>query len=163
MKRILVFLMLSAALAASAQQVEKLQKKVVKGDVRAMLELADYYQAGYGVPVDTAKALELYRKADALGNAEAKAKIGRLALSYSALGYDSVECFRLTKASADAGSAYGIYWQAICYLEGVAVKRDFNKGHDLLDQAIKAGSREAYTVLARGYLGGMYGYAHDIE
>ena len=163
MKRILLLMMLAVPFVAGAQQVEKLQKKVASGDVKAMIALADNYQAGYGVPVDTAKALELYRKADALGSAEAKAHIGRLTLYYSALGHDSVECYRLSKAAADAGAPYGIYRLALCYVDGAGVKRDLDQAHRLMDQALKAGSPEAYCLVGRAYLLGQYGYGHNIE
>ncbi len=163
MKKTLLLVMLALPLVAGAQQVEKLQKKVAAGDVNAMLELADYYQAGYGVKVDSAKALELYRKADAMGNAEAKAHIGRFSLYYSALGHDSVACYRLCKASADAGSAYGVYRLAVCYIDGIGVKRDFTQAHALFGRAMEMGSPEAYGMVGRGYLYGQYGYACDVE
>jgi len=163
MKKILLLVMLAVPLVTVAQQVEKLQKKVASGDTKAMLELADYYQAGYGVPVDSSKALELYRKADAMGDAEAKAHLGRFAVFYGPLGHDSVECYRLSKASADAGSAYGVYRLAICYLDGIGVQRDLNKAHVMLEQAMKLGSPEAYNVVGRSYLWGGSGYGHDIE
>lgn len=163
MKRILLLMMLVAPLMAGAQQVDKLQKKVASGDVKAMFELADCYQAGYGVPVDSAKALELYRKADALGAAEAKAHLARFALYYGPMGHDSAECYRLSKAAADGGSAYGVYRLAICYLDGIVVKRDYNQAHALLEKAMKMGCQEAFALVGRGYLIGQYGYAHDIE
>lgn len=163
MKKILVAMMLFAPLASFGQQVEKLQKKVDKGDTEAMLELADYYQAGYGMPVDSAKALDLYRKADALGNVDAKGHLARFMLNYGPLGHDSVECYRLSKAAADAGSAYGVYRLAICYCDGIGAKRDFDQAHILFEQAMEKGSPEAYLVVGRSYLVGQNGYAHDIE
>jgi len=163
MKKFLFLVTLAATLTCQAQNVEKLQKKVAAGDVKAMLELADYYQAGYGVPVDTAKALELYRQADALGSAEAKGHLGRMALYYGPLGHDSVECYRLSMASANAGSPYGVYRLAVCYLDGIGVKRDYDQCHALLEQAMKMGCPEAYSLVGRGYLFGQSGYARDIE
>lgn len=159
----MLLMMLAAPLMAGAQQVDKLQKKATSGDVKAMFELADCYQAGYGVPVDSAKALELYRKADALGAAEAKAHLARFALYYGPMGHDSAECYRLSKAAADGGSAYGVYRLAICYLDGIVVKRDYNQAHALLEKAMKMGCQEAFALVGRGYLIGQYGYAHDIE
>ena len=159
----MLLMMLAAPLMAGAQQVDKLQKKAVSGDVKAMFELADCYQAGYGVPVDSAKALELYRKADALGTAEAKAHLARFALYYGPMGHDSAECYRLSKAAADGGSAYGVYRLAICYLDGIVVKRDYSQAHALLEKAMKMGCQEAFALVGRGYLIGQYGYAHDIE
>ena len=163
MKKILITLMLLAPLVCFGQQVEKLQKKVAKGDTEAMRELATHYETGYGLPVDTAKALELYRQADAAGNKDAKGDLSRLTLYYSALGHDSTECYRLAKASADAGSPYGTYRLGICYLEGVGVKKDVQRFKELNEKAIAMGSEEALTLKGRLLLSGSTAYPHDVQ
>lgn len=163
MKKVVFFLALLASFTVQAQQIEKLQKKVAAGNTEAMIELADYYEAGYGLPVDTAQALELYRRADALGNADAKGNLSRLTLYYSALGHDSAECFRLAQAASDAGSAYGTYRLGRCYLDGVAVPRDRQRGHQLVERAADKGCDDAIGYIARGYLSGVNGYSHDLQ
>lgn len=164
MKKILILLMLFIPLALSAQQVEKLQKKVASGDTKAMIALANHYEAGYGVPVDSAQALALFRRADSLGNADAKGHLSRYALDYSAFGRDSAECFRLAQAAAAAGSAYGTFRLGHCYVRGIGTPRDIAKGHQLLEQAEKKGCAQAATAIGRGYLYGNNGYAcnHDL-
>lgn len=156
-------MMLFAPLACFGQQVEKLQKKVAKGDTEAMRELAAHYESGYGLPVDTAKALELYRQADAAGNIDAKGDLSRLAIYYSALGRDSAECYRLAKASADAGSPYGTYRLAVCYLDGYGVKKDAQRFKELNEKAIAMGCEEALTLKARLLLYGSTAYPHDVQ
>lgn len=162
MKKILLLMMLVAPVMAGAQQVEKLQKKVDKGDTEAMRELAAHYEMGFGLPVDTAKALELYRRADAQGNADAKGDLSRLTIYYSALGHDSAGCYRLAKASADAGSAYGTYRLAVCYLDGYGVQRDAQRFRELNEKAIAMGSEEALTLKARLHLYGSTPYPRDV-
>lgn len=162
MKKILTVMMLFAPLMCFGQQVEKLQKKVDKGDTEAMRELAAHYEMGYGVSVDTAKALDLYRRADAQGNADAKGDLSRLAIYYSALGRDSAECYRLAKASADAGSAYGTYRLAVCYLDGYGVKKNAQRFKELNEKAIAMGCEEALTLKARLLLYGSTPYPHDV-
>lgn len=162
MKKIMIALMLLAPLALSAQQVEKLQKKADGGDTKAMRELAAHYEVGYGLPVDTAKALELYRKADAAGNADAKGDLSRLAVYYSALGHDSTESYRLAKASADAGSPYGTYRLAVCYLDGIGVTRDRQRFRELNEKAIAMGCEEALALKGRQHLFGSTAYPHDL-
>ena len=163
MKKLLIALMLFAPLACFGQQVEKLQKKVAKGDTEAMRELAAHYEAGYGLPVDTAKALELYRRADAAGNMDAKGDLSRLTLYYSALGHDSTECYRLAKASADAGSPYGTYRLAVCYLDGIGVQKDLKRFKELNEKAIAMGCEEALTLKGRLLLFGSTAYPHDVQ
>ena len=162
MKKILTIVMFVLPLAASAQQVEKLQKKVDKGDTKAMRELAAHYEAGFGLPVDTAKALELYRRADALGNADARGDLSRLSIYYSAQGHDSTECYRLAKASADAGSPYGTYRLAVCYLDGIGVQRDPQRFRELNEKAIAMGCDEALSFKGRLLLFGSTPYPHDV-
>lgn len=159
MKRFLIALMLFAPLACFGQQVEKLQKKVAKGDTEAMRELAAHYEAGYGLPVDTAKALELYRRADAAGNMDAKGDLSR----YSALGHDSTECYRLAKASADAGSPYGTYRLGVCYLDGIGVQKDLKRFKELNEKAIAMGNESALTLKGRLLLYGSTAYPHDVQ
>ena len=163
MKKFLLLMMLAAPIMVGAQQVEKLQKKVAKGDTEAMRELAAHYEAGYGLPVDTAKALELYRQADAAGNKDAKGDLSRLTLYYSALGHDSTECYRLAKASADAGSPYGTYRLAVCYQHGIGVQKDLKRFKELNEKAIAMGNEDALTLKGRLLLFGSTAYPHDVQ
>ena len=163
MKRFVLVLTLLASVSLQAQQLEKLQQKAASGNTEAMIELAARYEAGYGLPVDTAQALDLYRRADALGNADAKGNLARLTVHYSGLHRDSAECFRLAKAASDAGSAYGTYRLGICYLEGIGVARDRQRAHELIERAADKGCDEALGTMSYGCLNGCDGYAYDVE
>ena len=85
------------ATKAGQKTVAALQKKVAAGDTKAMKSLSYCYEAGYGVPVDTARAVELMRKAMEAGDADAKAGMAFFYLWYSGLGYDSAMVFRLAR------------------------------------------------------------------
>lgn len=163
MKRLFLFLILLTSVHLQAQSLEKLQKKVSSGDTKAMIELADRYEVGYGLPVDSAQALSLYRRADSLGNTDAKGHLSRYYLIYFALGHDSVECYRLAQASSDAGSAYGTFRLGLCYLEGIGVPRDRQRAHQLIERAADKGSDYARGFIAMSYNNGHNGYPHDIE
>lgn len=163
MKKVYLLVLLLATLTMQGQNVEKLQKKVAAGDTRAMIELAFHYEDGYGVTADSARALELYRQAERLGDKDALGHLSRYSLYYSALGHDSVECCRQAQASADAGSPYGIYRLGVCYLSGIGVQRDRQRGRQLVDQAMAKGCGEAYCLAGRSYMYGSNGYARDIE
>ena len=163
MKRIVLVLTLLVTFSVQAQQLEKLQQKAASGNTEAMIELAICYETGYGLPVDTAQALELYRRADAMGNADAKGHLSRLTYYYSGLGHDAAESFRLAQASADAGSAYGTYRLGVCYLDAIGVERDRRRAHEFLERAADKGCDAARDIIARSYLVGRNGYARDIE
>ena len=163
MKKIYLLALLLAPLTMQGQHIEKLQKKVAAGDTKAMIELASHYEDGYGVTADSARALELFRQAERLGNKDALGHLSRYTLYYSALNHDSAECFRQAQTSAEAGSPYGIYRLGVCYLGGIGVQRDRQRGHQLIDQAMAKGCGEAYCLAGRSYLYGSNGYARDIE
>ena len=58
--------------------VERIQKRVELGDAHAMHNLGCYYaHAGYGLPQNRAKALELWHRAEKLGSAAARYNIGQ--------------------------------------------------------------------------------------
>ncbi|MBQ3581214.1 MAG: SEL1-like repeat protein [Bacteroidales bacterium] len=163
MRNVYLLVFLLASLTMQGQNIEKLQKKVASGDTKAMIELAFHYEDGYGVTADSARALELYRQAERLGDKDALGHLSRYSLFYSALGHDSVECYRQAQASADSGSSYGIYRLAVCYLDGIGVQRDRHRAHQLIDQAMTKGCVEAYCLAGHSYIYGCNGYPHDIE
>ena len=163
MKKIYLLALLLAPLTMQGQHIEKLQKKVAVGDTKAMIELAECCEAGYGVAVDSARALELYRQAEARGNKDALGHLSRYAFNYSGLQHDSAECYRLAKASADAGAPYGVYRLGWCYRRGVGVPRDLQRARQLYEQSMNMGCVQALEAVGDGYLSGSYGYARDIE
>lgn len=154
MKKIVVLLLAVLPLLAVAQDAAKLQKRVAAGDANAMVELTRCYEAGHGVPVDTARAVELARQAMAAGNADAKALMAYYHLWYSGLERDSALIFRLAKESADAGSDYGAVRLAYCYQDGIGVPRNYTRAKAILEEAAAKGSLRAIAALAMDCLYG---------
>ncbi len=154
MKKIIVLILAALPLMAIGQDAAKLQKKAAAGDTKAMIDLAACYEAGHGVAVDSAKALELYRKAAQAGDADAKSALSYYHLWYSGIPRDEATALRLTQESAAAGSARGMARLAIHYQDAIGVSRNYRKAIDLLEQAAARGSQAAYARLAWGYLYG---------
>lgn len=151
------------ATKAGQKTVAALQKKVAAGDTKAMKSLSYCYEAGYGVPVDTARAVELMRKAMEAGDADAKAGMAFFYLWYSGLGYDSAMVFRLAREAADAGSADGLARMAFCYQDGVGVPRNYTRGLALLEAAAAKGSNSAIAAMARACFYGDDSVDYDPE
>lgn len=111
-----------------------------------------------------------------LGRASILAGAGMLALFYAAAYLaarspkgkrDAVEseeaflsdrdddAFRLAKASADEGSAAGLYHLGLCFSGGIGVKMDKPKAYDLFRRAAEMGHadamRELYVCFMKGY------------
>ncbi|MBR4229088.1 MAG: sel1 repeat family protein [Bacteroidales bacterium] len=154
MKKIIILVIAFLPLLVAAQDAAKLQKKVAAGDAKAMLDLAACYEAGHGVAVDSARALDLYRKSAAAGNADAKAALAYYHLWYSGTPRDEQAALRLAQESAAAGSGRGMARLAIHYQDAIGVPRNYRKAIDLLEQAAARGAQSALARLAWGY---MYG------
>ncbi|MBR6291765.1 MAG: sel1 repeat family protein [Bacteroidales bacterium] len=153
-KTLLIVALVSVFSICQAQDAAKLQKKAAAGDTKAMIDLAACYEAGHGVAVDSAKALDLYRRAAATGDADAKAALAYYYLWYSGIPRDEQAALRLAQESAAAGSARGMTRMAVHYQDAIGVPRNYRKAIDLLEQAAARGGNSAMAMLAWGY---MYG------
>ena len=154
MKKILTALMLVLPLTVAAQDVAKLQTLVANGNTKAMVELSHCYEAGHGVPVDTAKALELVQRAIDAGDADAKATLSWYYLWYPPFHRDTATALRLAQESMAASSMRGMTRMAICYQDGLGVERNYGKAWSMLQEAASRGDQSAINALARGYLYG---------
>ncbi|MBP9990026.1 MAG: sel1 repeat family protein [Bacteroidales bacterium] len=161
MKKALVLGLLLMPAMLWAQQIEKLQKGVSQNDTKAMITLAERYQCGWGVAVDSAKAYSLYQKAMELGNADAKAHVARYLLYYSGIQRDTAQALRLCQQAADEGSLYGLYRLGRAYLNGYGVACDTAKAYKLIIQAAESGDPAAITYMARAYYYGFPGNEPD--
>ena len=163
MKKIIVLILAVIPMMAMAQDAVKLQKKAAAGDTKAMMELGSCYEAGYGVPVDSARALELYRQVAAAGDADGKAALSYYYLWYSGIPRDTAAALRLAQESAAAGSTRGMVRLSIHYQYAVGVPRNYRKAIDLLEQAAARGEQSAIANLAWGYLYGDDSIDYDPE
>ncbi len=144
-----------------AQQIEKLQKGISQNDTKSMITLADRYQCGWGVAVDSTKAYSLYQKAMELGDADAKAHVARYLLYYSGIQRDTAQALRLCQQSADEGSLYGLYRLGSAYLNGYGVACDTAKAYKLMIQAAEGGDPAAMGYMASAYYYGFPGNEPD--
>lgn len=154
MKKLIAMFIVALPLLAVAQNTQKLQAKAAAGDTKAMIELSRCYEAGHGVAVDTAKALQLVRQAADAGDADAKASLAWFYLYYPPLHSDTATAMRLVRESLAAGSADGMARMAYCLQDGVGVERNYGKAWKMLEEAAARGSKSAINVLARDYLAG---------
>ena len=161
MKKALVLGLLLMPIILWAQQIEKLQKGVSQNDTKAMITLADRYQCGWGVAVDSAKAYSLYQKAMELGDADAKAHVARYLLYYSGIQRDTAQALRLCQQAADEGSLYGLYRLGRAYLNGYGVACDTAKAYKLMIQAAEGGDPAAMGYMASEYYYGFPGNEPD--
>lgn len=138
-----------------AQTAQQLQTKAAKGDTKAMIKLAQYYESGLqGVPLDTLQAIRLYEQAIAKGSADAKALLARF-YSYSlVVPRDSARRFALASQSYQEGSMIGASILGLCYLNGIGCTPDTNKALSLINESANAGCAEGLFALGNIYYWG---------
>jgi len=158
-------------------KVEDIRKAAESGDAVAMTRLGICYQEGTGVQGDLAEAEKWYRKAVALGNAEAMNLLGtccsrrydlRVAKEAHAKGIsfgdiklkdledakELMEAVGWYRKAAAKGSAAGMFSLAVCYDEGRGVTKNNAEAVKWYQKAVDAGSSDAMCNLGSCYLQG---------
>ncbi len=160
MKKIYLLLLL-LPMTVVAQNAQKLQKKVDRGDANAMYELATYYMIGHEVDVDTVKAMDLMRQAMAKGNLAAQARLSRYVLEHDhdTAGALSLLNDALAKQSPDAMRVHANFMQ-----DGVMGNpRMYGYAQQRLEEALTKGCKYAAADLAWMYLYGGDSCDYDPE
>jgi len=85
-----------------------IRAKAAAGDIESMLELAEIYAQGMGVPKDYAKAADCYRKAADAGSASAMLKLGMLYNTGKGVPKNMDEAAAWYKKAADKGNQNAI-------------------------------------------------------
>ncbi|MDO8294591.1 MAG: tetratricopeptide repeat protein [Gallionella sp.] len=85
-----------------------IRAKAAAGDIESMLELAEIYAQGMGVPKDYAKAADCYRKAADAGSASAMLKLGMLYNVGKGVTQSKDEAAAWYKKAADKGNQNAI-------------------------------------------------------
>ena len=163
MRHTLLLVALIFPLALGAQTAEKLQQKAERGDTKAMVELARWYESGHLLPADSARSLALIRQAADAGDADALGHLARYTLHYSALGHDTATALRLAQQSHAKGSAYGTFRLAIHTYSGFGLPADKAEGRRLLEQAADRKDAAAIDELADCHMTGSWGYSQDVH
>lgn len=89
-----------------------------------MESLADDYASGRGVVQDDAKAVALYRKAAAAGNASAEGKLGAMIANCRGTRCDDAAGAAWLKRAADAGDASAQFNLGVMYADGRGLPMD---------------------------------------
>ena len=134
--------------------VYMLSRLVEREDGYALFDMAHYYEAGWGVPVDSLKAVSLFRRSGAAGHSDGYTCLGDY-YRYGAGGVkaDSLEAFQtyMMAASVADDNAAGLSRVAECYLKGIGTRIDTAKAIYYLRDAVDAGSPRAAAELADMY------------
>jgi hypothetical protein len=128
-----------------AAAVHEWQGPAAAGDADAMFNLAQAYRLGRGVPVNVAKAEELYAKAAAKGHIEASDTYGLMLFQEgrreAALPY--------IQAAASRGDPRSEYILGVATFNGDSVPKDWVKGYALVSLANAQGLPQAAAALAQ--------------
>jgi TPR repeat protein len=118
-----------------------LQVRAAKDDPEAELDLARAYHLGKGVPVDYAKAADLYRKSAEQGNAKAMYNLGYMQHHGQGMPEDDVKAEGWFQKAADKALPAAQLEVGLAYLHGDnGRKQDLNKAAQFLLLAAQPGS-----------------------
>ena len=124
-----------------------------KGDATAMKNVGVCYENGQGVPQDNAKALEWYKRLEAVDSERGKKAIANLQnpINQANAAYragDYAKAVELYRKAADMGNASAMHGLGTCYATGNGVTKDFAKAIEWYKKAIANGSEDAKKYLA---------------
>lgn len=123
-------------------------------DGQALFMLAQYYEAGTGVELDSLKAMDHFRRAGEAGFSDGYSYLGDYYKDgLAGLQPDSLQAFQtyMLAAGIPEGNANGLSDVAYCYLRGVGTRVDTAKAIYYLRDALEAGSARAAAELADMY------------
>jgi tetratricopeptide (TPR) repeat protein len=106
------------------QEIAALTKKANAGDVRAQNQLGVMYAEGNGVAKDAAKAMQLFRKAVALGHSDAQYNLGSMYDNGEGVAKDVIKAVEWYQKSAAQGHSDAQFSLALAYAEGKGVPKD---------------------------------------
>jgi hypothetical protein len=119
----------------------------IHGDVPSMYDLGVYYQNGYGVAQDYAKARQWYEKAAAKDNA---ADMNNLAILYhegQGVAQDYVTEREWLEKAAAKDNADAMVNLAALYENGLGVPQDYAKAREWIEKAAAKDNMDAKTAL----------------
>ena len=116
-----------------------------KGDADAQFNLAQAYKLGRGVPLDIAKAEQLYGKAAALGHVQAADSYGLLLFQRG----ERERALPYIKASSARGDARAQYILGVAHFNGDIVAKEWVRASALVSLAQQAGLPQATNALTQ--------------
>lgn len=126
-----------------AGAVAQWQPLADKGDPDALFNLAQAYKLGRGVPLDNARALDLYRQAAQRGHVQAADSYG-LALFQSG---EREKALPYLQSSAERGDARAMYILGIASFNGDLVSKDWPRAYALMTLAQQQALPQAPAAL----------------
>ncbi len=124
--------------------VAQWQGPAAKGDPDAMFNMGQAYKLGRGVPKDTAKAEDYYRRAAQKGHIRAADNYGILLFQTNR----QAEAMPWLNAAADRGEPRAMYILGIAAYNGDYAAKDLVRAYALMTRAAQAGLQQAVNSLA---------------
>ena len=115
-----------------------------RGDAHAQFNLAQAYKLGRGVPVDMARAIDLYRRAAAQGHEEAGSLLGLILFQNG----QRQEAMPYIIKAAEGGEASAQYVYGTALFNGDIVKQDLPRAYAMMMRAAGQGLPPAVSTLA---------------
>jgi TPR repeat protein len=128
-----------------ARAVSEWRGPAEKGDSDALFNLGQAYKLGRGVPVDLARAEDLFGKAAARGHLQAADNFGLLLFQRG----EHLRALPYVKAAADRGDPRSQYLLGIAHFNGDNVAKDWVRAYALVSLAQQAGLGQAAPALAQ--------------
>lgn len=132
-----------------------------KGNVHAMMAMANFYERGIGAPRNLAKALEWYQKAANAGLAEGYYALGICYEVGMGNPGDMARAMEAFEKSAEKGVGQAMHKLASLYLSGSRIPQDIEKGLFWLEKAVESGLPDAHNTMGVICLHGLLGQELD--
>jgi len=128
-----------------ARAVSEWKSPAERGDADALFNMGQAYKLGRGVPVDLAKAEDLFGKAAAKGHLQAADNYGLLLFQRG----EQARAMPYVKAAAERGDPRSQYLLGIAHFNGDQVAKDWVRAYALVSLAQQAGLAQAAPALAQ--------------
>jgi TPR repeat protein len=156
---LLALLFAISPLAADNVNLPAVQAAAAKGDPVAEQELGRAYHLGQGVPVDYAKALDLYKKSAAQGNAKAMNNLGIMYHRGSGVPVNDKEASKWLLQAAEKDYAPSELAVGLGYWAGdLGFAHDLNSAEKWLSKAAAHSDEPEVMGPAANALGALYQY-----
>lgn len=125
------------------------------GEAAAAAELAELYLDGFdGVPMNKARALELFRQAADAGIAKAQGSLGVCYATGNGVPQDAAEAVKWFEKAAAQEDVFAMKNLAVCLRNGNGVAMDKAKAAQWFEKAAAKGNIQAKSCLANMYTEG---------
>lgn len=122
------------------------QQAADKGDLRAMVSLAQLRESGTGVPQDAGIALDLYERAAAGGSFDAMINLAVILFEGQIVPKDEARAIRLLERAAEGGSAQATFNLGVLAQDGTAGLPAQALGY--FEKAAQGGEYQGYLAAA---------------